>query len=94
LKERGKHPTTLSCWGATFSPLARELAGLRYDALARFLQILAGNIGDDAKKDEEKGRHKLAETLDLLAGRLFAASKAAEEAWNICQPHEEGESES
>ena len=83
-----KHPTTLACWGSHFGGLAREIAGLRYDALAQMLTNLARSIGGDADKDRIRDRPKLADALDDLATYLEMATLAAEAAWEICEPYE------
>ena len=67
--------------------LPRQLANLRYDVLADFLQELRLAIAVDSYKDRSNGKVKLAEKLIKASNNLDDAKDHIEEAWEICKPH-------
>ncbi len=67
--------------------LAEDLGNMRYDALGRFLDLLAVKMVGDAAQDEGRGRRRLATALRESAEHLTAAAEAVRRAWRICEPH-------
>ena len=66
---------------------AKEIAGLRYEQVAYFIECLEENIRREAEKDEDKGRLKLASTLFDASDNLEIARKYVSQAWKICKPY-------
>jgi hypothetical protein len=73
------HPNLVLKYPGTTQELALEIARLRYDALAEFLNELSGRIASDAHSDMERGREKLAQ-------ELTQAAICIRNAWTICKP--------
>jgi hypothetical protein len=63
------HREQLERYPGTLEELAGEVADLRYDALAAFLQALAARLTADANADEKRGRPRLATVLRGGRGR-------------------------
>lgn len=74
---------------SSLNELAREIADLRYDALADFLGSLATKIMFDAHADQERGRQRLATELLESYKAICHAEKHIKEAWTIAQPYME-----
>ncbi len=82
-----KHRDTVECFNGTLVELASELGDLRYGALVQFLYALSAHIEHDSKKDEQRGRRKLATALHECAEHLTLSAKAIDQAWDICEPY-------
>lgn len=82
-----KHPTKIPGWA--LEHLAREVASLRYDALAEFLDRLAFELDRDATNNFARDRPWLGTSLGLAAESLGSAVEDIGAAWRVCQPHEE-----
>jgi hypothetical protein len=82
-----KHRDMVERFNGTLDELASELGELRYDALAQFLYALSTKIEHDSKKDEQRGRRKLATALHECAEHLILSAKAIDQAWEICEPY-------
>jgi hypothetical protein len=67
--------------------LAAEIADLRYDALAAFLQALAAKLGADADADAGRGRPKLAAALRGAAVATTSAAAEIQRAWSVSAPY-------
>ena len=67
--------------------LAERLKDLYYDKLAEFVGDLAYGIEEDAKKDRERGRTRLADALESSVHHLKKAQEALEDSWRQCKPH-------
>jgi hypothetical protein len=80
-----EHKTKLDY--VTFEKLARDLADLRYDALAEFLEKLRIQIGSDGENDFDKDRRQLAAALKECYFDLGSAQEDIEEAWRISEPY-------
>lgn len=79
-----KHPTLAR---SEIDEVARQLANLRYDALASVLRALALKLEADSASDLGRYRVKLAHQLSLMAMHLTTAASATWLAWTICSPH-------
>jgi hypothetical protein len=78
------HKSTIENY--SFERLAEEIGDLKYNALAEFLKILSNKIYNDGRKDELRGRIKLATQLKRAASDLDSCSKNIDAAWTICKP--------
>jgi hypothetical protein len=78
-----KHPLTFTL---TPQQVATKLADMRYDALADFLNTLAGTLSLQAAGDSVAGRIMLSQELDLAATKIWEAKDHIKEAWKICEP--------
>jgi len=79
------HPTRVEV-SIELEDLARRVADLRYDALARFLGNLVCELSSDASKDEVRGRKQLAAKMDNAIRNLRFARSHMDEAWRVCAP--------
>lgn len=80
------HDTTVTRYAGTLPELADDLGNLRYDALAAFLQDLSAKLERDGRADSERGRKKLAASLQSCAAHLAEAARETETAWRIAAP--------
>jgi hypothetical protein len=80
------HPTSL--YGIPPAELGRQLAGMRYDALATVLQALGAKLLQDGDADRDRSRVKLSGSLYGAAFDVNSASEDITDAWKICEPHE------
>jgi RimJ/RimL family protein N-acetyltransferase len=80
------HDTTVTRYAGTLSELANDLGDLRYDALTTFLQDLSAKLERDGRADSERGRKKLAASLQSCAAHLEGAAREMETAWRIAAP--------
>jgi hypothetical protein len=67
--------------------LADKIGDLRYDALQDFLLKLSIKIKNDALKDRNRGRIKLATQLEEASKKIEESSANIERAWVICEPY-------
>ncbi len=81
------HPKQIDRFNGSLTELAEDLGNLQYDVLAEVLGLLATKIEQDATKDSERGRVKLAASLKRCADNLNNAEDAITQAWAICQPY-------
>jgi hypothetical protein len=81
------HPKQIDRFNGSLTELAEDLGNLQYDVLAEVLGLLAAKIEQDATKDSERGRVKLAASLKRCADNLNNAEDAITQAWAICQPY-------
>ena len=81
-----RHPVRPKTYPGTLADLATDIGDLRYDALARFLELLSDKILGDAENDANRGRMKLAASLRSCAEQLEKACCDIESAWDICKP--------
>jgi len=65
------HKSEVANYAGSMEALAEEIGNLRYDALAKFLELLANKIEADGKKDESRGRVKLSDSLYQSADKLM-----------------------
>lgn len=82
-----RHPTRVLRYEGGMEALARDIADLRYDALAELLSHVAECVASDSQKDTERGRTKLGGRLYVLAAALRRASGRAQHTWTLCKPH-------
>ena len=61
------HPKSVLKYPGTIQELASDIARLRYDALAEFLNELSDKIASDAHSDKERGRERLSQELTQAA---------------------------
>jgi predicted esterase YcpF (UPF0227 family) len=80
-----KHTTKVKGVGLELEELAKRSGDLYYDNLAYFLEELSKKIGSDAKADRERGRVKLAISLENSASLLEQSSKEMTNAWDKCK---------
>ena len=62
------HTSEVTRYAGTMDELVEEIGNLKYDALARFLELLAHKIEADGKKDESRNRD--APAIDSAAARV------------------------
>lgn len=79
-----KHARTVV--GVEVPDLARRVASLHYETLEAFLEALASFLEADAKADNERGRPKLAQSLQNTAEAIKAARDHMQNAWKISRP--------
>ncbi len=72
--------------GHNLQALAHEIGNLRYDALQEFLLHLSLKIKNDAVKDRNRGRIKLAHQLDEASESIQKSAENIDKAWIICKP--------
>ena len=81
------HTSEVINYPGSMEELAEEIGNLKYDALARFLELLANKIETDGKKDESRNRVKLSGNLYKSAEKLIESKAFIEKAWVICKPY-------
>jgi hypothetical protein len=81
------HREDVEHYQGTLAQLAKEVGDLRYDALALFLRSLAAKLESDGTADAQRGRVKLATTLQKSAEAIKEAEIEIERAWSICARH-------
>ena len=72
--------------GHHLQALANEIGDLRYDALQEFLLHLSLKIKNDALKDRNRGRIKLANQLGEASEKIQKSAESIDKAWIICKP--------
>jgi hypothetical protein len=72
--------------GYNLQELADKIGDLRYDALQILLSKIALKIKNDALKDRNRGRVKLAHELDEASKSIENSANNIEKAWVICEP--------
>jgi len=80
-----EHPIDLPRYSGTLQELAEDIADMRYDSLAAFVEHLADKIHADADNDLEHGRRQLASKLYKLADDLYEARNDSVELWEFCR---------
>lgn len=80
-----KHTTTVKGVGFDNRELANRVGDLYYDNLAYFLDSLSRKISIDGMHDRDRGRVRLADSLDATAKLIAQSVKPMEEAWHICE---------
>jgi hypothetical protein len=85
------HRKEVTRYPGTLAELVEEVGNLRYDALAKFLQLLQAKLERDAGQDQGRGRVRLAASLRAAAGPLGEAAAGVLRAWRICEPHMVGD---
>ena len=81
-----KHPTEIHKYEGNLTQLAQEIASLRYDRLAEFLDALRVKLAIDSEDDQSVDRFKLAAQLNEAAISIESALTAIENAWEISKP--------
>lgn len=81
------HTSEVTNYPGSMEELVEEIGNLKYDALAKFLEMLAHKIETDGKKDESRNRIKLSGNLYKSAEKLMESKAFIETAWVICKPH-------
>jgi hypothetical protein len=81
------HKSEIINYPGSMEELVEEIGNLKYDALARFLELLANKIETDGKKDEARNRIQLSGNLYMSAERLIESKVFIEKAWGICSPY-------
>ena len=81
------HSSEVTNYSGTMEELAEEIGNLKYDALVRFLELLAHKIETDGKKDESRNRVQLSGNLYKTAEKLLESKTYIEKAWVICKPY-------
>lgn len=67
--------------------LAEEIGNLRYDALADLFHELKLKFTKDSNEDLKRKRPKLSGELLAISARMRNAQRAAEKAWDVCEPY-------
>jgi hypothetical protein len=80
-----KHLKTVKKYDGTLKELARDIANLRYDALATFLEELSTALSEDSISDKKRKRKRLSYCLSVASSDILCASYAIRNAWNICK---------
>jgi len=79
------HPTHVQ--GLDARDTAHEVAALRYDSAAHFLQWLAREYQMQASADRGRGRTQLADQLEVLAHGLQETADKMAGIFKLCAPH-------
>lgn len=82
----GKHQRAISGYSGSMEMLANDIGNMHYESLSEFLAMLVKKINEDASKDRERGRIKLAMALFGSSASLSDASSYIYEAWEISKP--------
>lgn len=83
-----KHPGTIGRgYDGTLDMLAEDISNLHYEAFHEFLTALAANIHEDAKRDVERKRGKLALQLFNASLGISDAAEHIGKAWKISKPY-------
>lgn len=80
-----KHTSTVKGIGFDNRELAKRVGDLYYDDLAYFFEELSKKIKLDAIADRERGRKKLADTLDACVSYIEKSAEPMRYAWDICE---------
>lgn len=78
-----KHQKTVLAYPGSLDNLAIDIGNLHYESLAEFLHLLSKKLHSDAKKDHERGRTNLADSLFESAVNTYKASSNINDAWKI-----------
>ncbi len=81
------HKSDIENYAGTMKDLAEEIGNLKYDALSKFLSLLADKIETDGDKDKSRNRVKLAKNLHNCSNKLRESKLEIDEAWIICEPY-------
>lgn len=82
-----QHRENIEKYEGTLDELAYDIGNLKYDALARFLDLLATEFERQSKNDVEKGRKQLSATMAEAAKELRKSKKSVDRAWEISEPY-------
>lgn len=82
-----KHPDHVVGWNASLEALVTTIGNLRYDVLARFVELLAEDIRRQGLADDEAGRHQLATRLSVAATDMATAHQSLRTVWTLCEPY-------
>lgn len=85
LGDKFKHTCRVKGVGFDNEELANRVGNLYYDDLALFLEAVSHKLHVDAKADEDRGRIKLANSLNDSAKHILQSVKSVSEAWEICK---------
>lgn len=80
-----KHAKTVV--GIASVELARFVASMHYEELEAFLGALAGCLAQDSKADFDRGRPKLAKSLESTAEAIKLSAQHMQKAWEISKPY-------
>lgn len=80
-----KHTSRVKGIGFDNEELAKRVGNLYYDDLALFLEALSHKLHVDAKADEDRGRTKLASSLNDSSNQIQKSSQSIKIAWDICK---------
>jgi predicted GNAT family acetyltransferase len=81
------HPTTVAQYPGSLEELAKDIAQMRYDAVAEFFGYFAREIQKQEEADKERGREQLSVKLGNSAHFLDELVEEISAAWKICKPH-------
>lgn len=87
LEHQPIHPTTVARYPVSLEDLAKDVAQMRYDAVADFFGYLAKEVKKQAEADKEKGREQLRVKLENSAHFLNELVEEISAAWKICKPY-------
>ncbi len=82
-----KHPKKIKKYDGSLDELARDIADMRYDKVAKLLYCLSNCIHKDSKKDGKAGRKKLAKLLDESIERIANGADWLIDAYDVCKPY-------
>lgn len=82
-----KHTMKVKGVGFELDELANRIGELYYDALSNFLHQLSWKLERDAKADQERGREKLALSLQESTKHIQKSSESIQKAVGIVNPH-------
>jgi len=82
------HLTEIEKYNGAMKELARDIADLRYDALAELINEIGEYIKQDAKRDDEKGRRYLASGLYRTYHLCIETAQVLNFIWkHFCEKH-------
>jgi hypothetical protein len=80
------HQSEIKNYPGTMEELVEEIGNLKYDALSKFLELLANKIHNDGEKDKQRNRVKLSRNLFNGAEKIRESRRFIDQAWIICKP--------
>jgi hypothetical protein len=80
-----KHLETIEKYDGTLKELARDIANLRYDALATLLEEISTALKEDSISDKKRNRLRLSLSLSVASIEVSHAANAIKDAWEICK---------
>lgn len=80
------HTDNVPNYTGTLDDLATAIGNMRFDALAKFVGLLADELSRQAKSDWDRNRRRLSARLDCAVMDLHDVQYHVADAWKICEP--------
>lgn len=81
------HPDHVVGYKGSLKDLAKAVGNMDYHSGAEFLRHLSEDFSEQAKKDKENNKPKLAGKLEETASQTMLASLELSQAARICDPY-------